>query len=145
MIQQFPKKPKNAEPNASASLSQSPSAEQLEAIIAALEQGGLMDAPPSLAQGTMQKIARLQKENKPTPKTKQGWFVYRLKITAAMAASLILVFLPVPERMELSAAPQQKMTWSMHLSEGISEIGAQISDFSQSTVQQMMEVLHYDK
>ncbi len=134
MIQQFPNKAKTKELTS----------EQLEAIIAALEQGGLMKAPPSLAQGTMRKIACIQKQEKQTPKTKQGWFAYRLKIVVAMAASLFLVFLPVSERIQLSAI-QHQQTFGTRLAQGVFEMSTGIRELSQITVQQMMEVLDYEK
>ena len=37
--------------------------EQLEQMIMQLEQGGLLQAPPSLERGVMEKIARLEEEN----------------------------------------------------------------------------------
>ena len=36
--------------------------EQLEQMIMQLEQGGLLQAPPSLERGVMEKIARLEKK-----------------------------------------------------------------------------------
>lgn len=71
--------------------------EQLEQMIMQLEQGGLLQAPPSLERGVMEKIARLEEENQAdirfSSKTKR--FFYQLKIGAAMAASLVLLALPM--------------------------------------------------
>ena len=71
--------------------------EQLEQMIMQLEQGGLLQAPPSLERGVMEKIARLEEENQAdirfSSKTKR--IFYQLKIGAAMAASLVLLALPM--------------------------------------------------
>lgn len=124
--------------------------EEINQWVNTLEEGGLLEAPPSLEQNVMWRISHMDEEKgrqeRYTPHTRK--LFYQLKICAAMAASLFLVFSSGSLKKEggempFSSAAEYRLT--DRLSEGTDRLGRQISDFSGFIMEQIMEVTTYEK
>lgn len=124
--------------------------EEIDRWIKTLEEDGLLEAPPSLEENVMWHIAHMDEEKgrqeKYSPHTRK--FFYQLKICAAMAASLFLVFSSgsmKKERENYVFPPAQEHQLVDRLAEGTDRLGRQISDFSGFLMEQIMEVTTYEK
>lgn len=116
------------------------SIQEMEKIIQQLEQEGLLQAPPSLEVGVMERISRRTQYGK---ESKHATVWYRLKIGAAMAASLVLLFLPMPQKMQQEQSQEESFVG--YMMQGASAITNGLEDISNFAMQQMMEVLDYGK
>lgn len=114
--------------------------ERIEKMIQQLEQEGLLQAPPSLEAGVMEKISRRTQYE---TQSKHAAVWYRLKISAAMAASLVLLFLPMPQNMQQEQ--KQRESFVEYMMQGASAITEGMETISNFAMQQMMEVLDYGK
>ena len=130
--------------------------QEWEQMISQLEQGGLLEAPPTLEAGVMEKIAMLERQeamdHRYSEKTRRVF--YQLKISAAMAASLVLVLLPTGS-LSYEASPygqakqmvweREEPSWLDYMQQGVSTISEGVSSFSGYAMNQIMEVFSYDK
>lgn len=130
--------------------------EQLEQMIMQLEQGGLLQAPPSLERGVMEKIARLEEEEQNdirfSSKTKR--IFYQLKISAAMAASLVLLVLPAGHgsykespygKAQQMVQEEERESLLDYMQQGTKVLSDGIAGFSDFAMKQITEVLDYGK
>lgn len=124
--------------------------EEVDKWIKILEEDGLLEAPPSLEQNVMWRIAHMDedkgRQERYSPQTRK--FFYQLKICAAMAASLFLVFSSgsiKKERENYTFPVAQEYHLADRLAEGTDRLGRQISDFSGFLMEQIMEVTSYEK
>lgn len=131
--------------------------EQLEQMIMQLEQGGLLQAPPSLERGVMEKIARLEEENQAdirfSSKTKR--IFYQLKIGAAMAASLVLLALPMGhgsyeespygKAQQMVQEEEEKESLLDYMQQGTKIFSDGVTGFSDFAMKQITEVFDYGK
>ena len=122
-----------------------------------LEQGGLLQAPPSLERGVMEKIARLEEENQAdirfSSKTKR--IFYQLKIGAAMAASLVLLALPMGhgsyeespygKAQQMVQEEEEKESLLDYMQQGTKILSDGVTGFSDFAMKQITEVLDYGK
>ena len=114
--------------------------EKIEKMIQQLEQEGLLQAPPSLEASVMEKISRRTQYEK---ESKHAAVWYRFKIGAAMAASLVLLFLPMPQNMMQEKNPNESFVG--YMMQGASALTEGMETISNFAVQQMMEVFNYGK
>ncbi|MBM6828597.1 hypothetical protein H9X85_02985 [Anaerotignum lactatifermentans] len=124
--------------------------EEIDRWIKTLEEDGLLEAPPSLEQNVMRRIAHMDEEKgrqqRHSPQARK--FFYQLKICAAMAASLFLVFSSgsIKKEGEHSVFPvAQEYGLADRLAAGTDHLSRQISDISGFLVEQIMEVTSYEK
>lgn len=126
------------------------SQEDMERMIAGLEQEGLLEAPPSLEQNVMRMIAHMDGEKveqeKYSPRTRK--LFYQLKICAAMAASLVLVVSSGQLKKQegyLFAESHKPNGWVERIAERTDSWGDRIGEFSGFIMKQIMEVTEYEK
>lgn len=131
--------------------------EQLEQMIMQLERGGLLQAPPSLERGVMEKIARLEEENQAdirfSSKTKR--IFYQLKIGAAMAASLVLLALPMGygsyeespygKAQQMVQEEEEKESLLDYMQQGTKILSDGVTGFSDFAMKHITEVFDYGK
>lgn len=129
--------------------------EQLEDMIAKLEQQGLLQAPHTLESRVMQQITNKQVVQQKQPSLRWQRFFYQIKISGAVAAALVLVFLPV-ERSSYEQSMHGQAAYMMQQAEhrrdffGYVEHGANIltegiTELSGYVAKEIMEVVGYDK
>lgn len=128
---------------------------QLEQMMMQLEQGGLLPAPPSLERSVMEKIGRLEEENQAdmrfSSQTKR--IFYQLKIGVAMAASLVLLVLPVghgsyeqsPHGKAQQVIQEERESLLDYMEQGTRMLSDGVSGFSDFAMKQITEVLDYGK
>ena len=113
--------------------------QEWEQMISQLEQGGLLEAQEAMDHRYSEKTRR---------------FFYQLKISAAMAAALVLVLLPTGS-LSYEASPygqakqmvweREEPSWLDYMQQGVSTISEGVSSFSGYAMNQIMEVFSYDK
>ncbi len=129
--------------------------EQLEEMIASLEKNGLLQAPHTLEGRVMQQVAKKQIIQQKQPSLKWQRLFYQLKIGGAMAATLVLLFLPIKshgyeQSMHRQATYMMQQTQPHrdvfeYVTRGANTLIEGITEFSGYVTEAMMEVVGYDK
>lgn len=124
--------------------------EQLEQMIMQLEQGGLLQAPPSLERGVMEKIARLEEENQAdiwfSSKTKR--IFYQLKIGAAMALPMghgSYEESPYGKAQQMVQEEEEKESLLDYMQQGTKILSDGVTGFSDFAMKHITEVFDYGK
>ena len=136
-------------------MGQNMTTEQLESLIANLEKQGLLEAPRTLESRVMEQIAQKQTLQKNQPYWKWQRFFYQLKIGAATAAALVLLFLPVGhgsyerssygQAKQILAQKEEKMGFLDYVEQGADILTQGVIDVSDYVAKGIMEVVRYDK
>lgn len=129
--------------------------QQLEEMIAKLEQDGLLQAPHTLEGRVMQEVAKKQIMQQKQPSLKWQRLFYQLKIGGAMAATLVLLFLPLKsnsyeQSMHRQASYMMQQTQPHrdvfeYVTRGANTLIEGITEISGYMAEAMMEVVGYDK